>query len=73
MVLYVVLLESPDFQAFLDFIERQFLETGAGEEIRTPDLRITNALLYQLSYTGNSQSSTVSNRPCDRRRRIMQK
>ena len=52
MVLYVVLLESPDFQAFLDFIERQFLETGAGEEIRTPDLRITNALLYQLSYTG---------------------
>ena len=25
---------------------------GAGEEIRTPDLRITNALLYQLSYTG---------------------
>src|SRR5689334_12679502 len=28
---------------------------GAGEEIRTPDLRITNALLYQLSYTGNCQ------------------
>jgi hypothetical protein len=26
--------------------------TGAGEESRTPDLRITNALLYQLSYTG---------------------
>ncbi len=25
---------------------------GAGEESRTPDLRITNALLYQLSYTG---------------------
>ena len=24
---------------------------GAGEETRTPDLRITNALLYQLSYT----------------------
>ena len=26
--------------------------TGAGERSRTPDLRITNALLYQLSYTG---------------------
>ena len=26
--------------------------TGAGEKSRTPDLRITNALLYQLSYTG---------------------
>ena len=25
---------------------------GAGEMNRTPDLRITNALLYQLSYTG---------------------
>jgi hypothetical protein len=25
---------------------------GAGEESRTPDLRITNALLYQLSYAG---------------------
>jgi hypothetical protein len=25
---------------------------GAGGESRTPDLRITNALLYQLSYTG---------------------
>ena len=26
--------------------------SGAGGENRTPDLRITNALLYQLSYTG---------------------
>ena len=25
---------------------------GAWEEIRTPDLRITNALLYRLSYPG---------------------
>ena len=24
---------------------------GAGERTRTPDLRITNALLYRLSYT----------------------
>jgi hypothetical protein len=28
---------------------------GAGEKSRTPDLRITNALLYQLSYTGETQ------------------
>jgi hypothetical protein len=27
--------------------------TGADERSRTPDLRITNALLYQLSYIGN--------------------
>ena len=27
---------------------------GAGEESRTPDLRITNALLYQLSYAGGA-------------------
>ncbi len=26
---------------------------GAGREIRTPDLRFTKPLLYQLSYTGN--------------------
>ena len=30
------------------------LEIGAGEKSRTPDLRITNALLYQLSYTGKA-------------------
>ncbi len=27
---------------------------GAGERSRTPDLGITNALLYQLSYSGVS-------------------
>lgn len=27
---------------------------GAGSQIRTDDLRITNALLYQLSYSGRS-------------------
>ena len=29
---------------------------GAGEKSRTPDLRITNALLYQLSYTGENSN-----------------
>ena len=28
------------------------LNTGAGEVIRTPDLLITNQLLYRLSYLG---------------------
>ena len=29
-------------------------KAGAGERNRTLDLRITNALLYQLSYTGSA-------------------
>lgn len=29
------------------------LSFGAGEMNRTPDLLITNELLYRLSYTGN--------------------
>ncbi len=28
--------------------------SGAGKRSRTSDLRITNALLYQLSYAGNA-------------------
>ncbi len=31
---------------------------GAWEEIRTPDLRITNALLYRLSYPGATKKTT---------------
>jgi hypothetical protein len=38
------------------------MESGAGEESRTPDLRITNALLYQLSYTGG-QPASLAERP----------
>jgi hypothetical protein len=30
--------------------------SGAGERSRTPDLLITNELLYQLSYTGEGRS-----------------
>ena len=33
--------------------ELKDLADGAGKRSRTPDLRITNALLYQLSYSGN--------------------
>ena len=32
-------------------ISKRFTFCGAGERTRTPDLRITNALLYRLSYT----------------------
>ena len=34
--------------------------TGAGERSRTPDLLITNQLLYQLSYTG-IKTTTLTN------------
>lgn len=34
-----------------DFLE----EAGAGEGARTPDLLITDQLLYQLSYTSNGK------------------
>src|SRR5664279_543314 len=33
-------------------VQDQRVANGAGEKSRTPDLRITNALLYQLSYAG---------------------
>ena len=33
---------------------------GAGEKSRTPDLRITNALLYQLSYAGSRRTRTAA-------------
>ena len=33
--------------------------SGAGNRSRTYDLRITNALLYQLSYTGGLMFSVV--------------
>ena len=40
---------------------------GAGEETRTPDPRITNALLYQLSYTGVAASAPAEGEcPCNR-------
>ena len=34
---------------------------GAGDRSRTYDLRITNALLYQLSYTGKSETTPACN------------
>lgn len=34
-----------------------FFSFGAGEMNRTPDLLITNELLYRLSYTGENLST----------------
>ena len=63
--------KAVNFSAFCTAIHGLSLEFGAGEEIRTPDLRITNALLYQLSYTGISRSPKLV-QPRDRRSAIMQ-
>ena len=41
-----------------DFLENQPIRTGAGKGTRTPDLLITNQLLYQLSY-----ASSVNKKP----------
>lgn len=35
---------------------------GAGKRSRTPDLRITNALLYLLSYAGKSTNERLCGR-----------
>ena len=35
-------------------MEQASFDGGAGRRIRTPDLLITNQLLYRLSYTGVS-------------------
>ena len=38
------------------------MKFGAGGRIRTPDLLITNQLLYQLSYTSSSNSNNYLTR-----------
>ena len=40
----------------LTALEFPHMKFGAGGRIRTPDLLITNQLLYQLSYTSSSNS-----------------
>ena len=44
---------------FLCFLEKNVLENGAPTRTRTADLRITNPLLYQLSYRGTGGSFIV--------------
>ena len=47
----------------LTALEFPHMKFGAGGRIRTPDLLITNQLLYQLSYTSSSNSRIYSSRP----------
>lgn len=44
-------------------MRRKLQNNGADEQTRTADLRITNALLYQLSYIGISVGKTRSFNP----------
>ena len=44
-------ISSPKFQHRIQ-LQPIFIKNGAENRIRTDDLRITNALLYQLSYLG---------------------
>ena len=47
-------MRPPSKKGLLPFAWQQTLVfSGAGEMNRTPDLLITNELLYRLSYTGN--------------------
>ena len=41
------------------YLLRLFRLVGAGRRTRTPDLLITNQLLYQLSYTSGSTSMDI--------------
>jgi hypothetical protein len=44
------------------------VSTGAAKRIRTPDPRITNALLYQLSYCGVFEAGGILTRRITRRK-----
>ena len=50
-------ISSPKFQQRIQ-LQPIFIKNGAENRIRTDDLRITNALLYQLSYLGKFKIST---------------
>ncbi len=45
------------YKACPAFLSGRTAQFGAGERTRTPDLLITNQLLYQLSYTSSSLSA----------------
>ena len=48
--------KATDLQSAPFDLEFPHMKIGAGGRIRTPDLLITNQLLYQLSYTSSSNS-----------------
>ncbi len=47
------------YKACPAFLSGRTAQFGAGERTRTPDLLITNQLLYQLSYTSSSLSACL--------------
>ena len=47
------------YKACPAFLSGRTAQFGAGERTRTPDLLITNQLLYQLSYTSSSLSARL--------------
>jgi hypothetical protein len=57
------------WRASLDVLGRLRKEgSGAAKRIRTPDPRITNALLYRLSYCGISETGGILTRDITRRK-----
>jgi hypothetical protein len=48
--------------AHIELVTAAF-DVGAGGRIRTPDLLITNQLLYRLSYTSTSTGDDYHNKP----------
>ena len=49
--------EFPHIRCCCASLDRLTLDGGAGRRTRTPDLLITNQLLYQLSYTSTARTS----------------
>ena len=55
-----VLAGTSDYMKKALTLANQGFSFGAGEMNRTPDLLITNELLYRLSYTGESINYTLA-------------
>ena len=54
-------------------MEQASFDGGAGRRIRTPDLLITNQLLYRLSYTSNSNSKADYRRRAPKSQELFEK
>ena len=54
-------------------MEQASFDGGAGRRIRTPDLLITNQLLYRLSYTSNSNSKVDYRRRAPKSQELFEK
>jgi hypothetical protein len=61
-----ICVQQTSYEDFLEFVLANF--SGAAKRIRTPDPRITNALLYQLSYCGVFEAGGILPRSITRRK-----